>query len=414
MSPTTVKRLQEPRLVRTQVVERVDEAGFTKQIYGSLNSKYESVDLSGNTMALQVSDGRLQFQVESVEGFTVLTTILTLNTGSQDLVSTGIRLMGEIDPLVAISSQVYSTFVVFVSEENDESHAYAVIKESQLHLPKLRLGIGVVRGSLFSVLESKDDGERFSKHYFISPLTSRDSAKRLNETIEDLRCLAVCSAQLSKLLSDSNNLFSALKPGEVEISERTESYLWGLIQPEPVKLETLESWIGYIMEREASLSAMISTMRGNLIQAEFIISRIEAVFRRMNERSFSDESTCLDGEVMEYRRVPKLYEDFIVRSEALKSRLGVVMDSVRTYLSIQQQKLTLEEQKASKEQLVRLVGLQETFHKVEIFVLAVYMTEMARIIFEVVSEHEALLFTAFFIPVALVLAWAVSRILHRE
>jgi hypothetical protein len=66
MSPTTAKRLQERRLVRTQVVERVDEAGFTKQIYGSLNSKYEFVDLSGNTMALQVSDGRLQFQVESV------------------------------------------------------------------------------------------------------------------------------------------------------------------------------------------------------------------------------------------------------------------------------------------------------------------------------------------------------------
>jgi hypothetical protein len=414
MSPIKAKMLQEPRLVRTQVVERVDEAGFTKQIYGFLNSKYESVDLSGNTMALQVSDGRLQFQVESVEVFTVLTTILTLNTCSQDLVSTGIRVLNEVDPLVATSSKVYSTFIVFVSEESDESHAYAVIRESQLHLPRHRLGIGVVRGSLFSILESKDDGERFSKHYFISPLASRDSATQLNETIEDVRYIAVCSAQLSKLLSDSNNLFSALKPGEMEISERTESYLWGLMQPEPVKLETLESWIGYIMEREASLSAMISTMRSNLIQAESIISKIEAVFRRMNERSFSDEPTCLDGEVMEYRRVPKLYEDFIVRSEALKSRLGVVMDSVRTYLSIQQQKLTLEEQKASKEQLVRLVGLQETFHKVEIFVLAVYNTEMARIIFEVVAEHEALLFTAFFIPVALVLAWAVSRILHRE
>jgi hypothetical protein len=37
----------------------------------------------------------------------------------------------------------------------------------------------------------------------------------------------------------------------------------------------------------------------------------------------------------------------------------------------------LEEQKASKAKLVRLVGLQKIFHKVEIFILAVYMTEMA-------------------------------------
>ncbi|MCX6653652.1 MAG: hypothetical protein NTY03_00875, partial [Candidatus Bathyarchaeota archaeon] len=110
----------------------------------------------------------------------------------------------------------------------------------------------------------------------------------------------------------------------------------------------------------------------------------------------------------------KSYEDYIVRSEALKSRLGIVMDSVETYLSIQQQKLTLEEQKASKEQLVRLVSLQEIFHKVEIFVLAVYMTEMARIVFEVVAEHDALLFTAIFIPVALVIAIVVTRLLHHE
>jgi hypothetical protein len=52
------------------------------------------------------------------------------------------------------------------------------------------------------------------------------------------------------------------------------------MQPEPVGLETLESWLGYIMEREASLSAMISSMRVNLIEAQSIISRIEGVFRR--------------------------------------------------------------------------------------------------------------------------------------
>jgi hypothetical protein len=112
--------------------------------------------------------------------------------------------------------------------------------------------------------------------------------------------------------------------------------------------------------------------------------------------------------------IPRTYEDYLVRSESLKARLGTVMDSVRTYLSIQQQKLALEEQKASKEQLVRLVGLQEIFHKVEIFILAVYMTEMARIIFDVVAGGESGLLTAIFIPVALVVAVGVSHILHKE
>jgi dGTP triphosphohydrolase len=186
------------------------------------------------------------------------------------------------------------------------------------------------------------------------------------------------------------------------------------MKPEPVGLETLESWLGYIMEREASLSAMISAMRGNLIEARSIISRIEGVFRRLNELSFNGEPMCIEGEAIAYSRMPKIYENYLVRSEALKARLGTVMDSVRTYLSIQQQKLTLEEQKASKEQLVRLVGLQEIFHKVEIFILAVYITEMVRIIFEALAENESTLLTAIFIPVALVMAVGVTRLLHRK
>jgi hypothetical protein len=168
------------------------------------------------------------------------------------------------------------------------------------------------------------------------------------------------------------------------------------------------------MEREASLSAMISSMRGNLIEAQGTVSRIHEIFRRLNEGSFGEEPSSLEGEAGVYDKVVKTYEDYLVRSEALKARLGTVMESVRTYLSIQQQKLTLEEQKASKEQLVRLVGLQEIFHKVEIFILAVYITEMARIVFEVVAEHDALLFTAIFIPVALVIAIVVTRLLHHE
>jgi len=39
---------------------------------------------------------------------------------------------------------------------------------------------------------------------------------------------------------------------------------------------------------------------------------------------------------------------------------------------------------------------------------------MARIIFEVVAEHESTLLTAIFIPVALVIAVGVTRLLHRE
>jgi hypothetical protein len=336
--------------------------------------------------------------------------------GSDDVVSAGMRFFAEFDRLVTLPSTVFTTFVIFAPEAVDEAYASALIEAYSRELSKPIIGVSLVRGCLLSILESRSEGEEFNKYYFVSPIKSSRYTlpQSSTETMEDIKNVAIHSAKLSRLHWGSNSFFSALKPGEVEISERTETFLWNLMQPEPVGLETLESWLGYIMEREASLSAMISAMRGNLIEAQSMISRIEGVFRRLNERSFNEEPRSLEGEAMEYNRIPKTYEDYLVRSEALKARLGTVMDSVRTYLSIQQQKLTLEEQKASKEQLVRLVGLQEIFHKIEIFILAVYMTEMARIIFEVVAGNEATLFTAIFIPVALVVAVGVSRLLHRE
>ena len=261
MAPISSKNREGPLFVRLQVTERVDESEFLEKIHKALKLQYEDVGSSGNTVTQRVGAGRLQFKVEPVEGFTVLTTTLHLNAGVEDLVREGLRLLSVTDPLATIHSQAYSTFTIHVPEATDESNALAMIDESQQFLARPRLGIGVVRGCMFSILESGDDVKDFNKHYFVSPLkSSRDSDKRLSEILEDIRAITVYSAQLSQLYSKSTNLFSALKPGEVEISERTESFLWGLIQPEPVKLETLESWLGYILEREASLSAMISTL----------------------------------------------------------------------------------------------------------------------------------------------------------
>ncbi|MGD0803356.1 MAG: hypothetical protein ABSA11_04705 [Candidatus Bathyarchaeia archaeon] len=417
MTLGTSRKSRETRLIRMQVAQSFDKDAFIKQVQNAVRAKHVDAVRVGDALEFQLNGGRFRYQVEAIENFTLLTLTSRYDAGTVgEAVITGTRLFEEFDPLVTLSSPVFTTFVIFAPEVVDEAQSLALIEVYSRQLSRPRIGVGVVGGCLFSILESRDDADQFNKYYFVSLIKpSRDVVlQRFNETMEDIRTVAIHSAQLSRLYWSSNSFFSALKPGEVEISERTETYLWDLMKPEPVGLETLESWLGYIMEREASLSAMISAMRGNLIEARSIISRIEGVFRRLNELSFNGEPMCIEGEAIAYSRMPKIYENYLVRSEALKARLGTVMDSVRTYLSIQQQKLTLEEQKASKEQLVRLVGLQEIFHKVEIFILAVYITEMVRIIFEALAENESTLLTAIFIPVALVMAVGVTRLLHRK
>ncbi len=418
MIPDVMTKNQALRIIRLQVIPNIENDVFTEQIHKAISVRYGNVAKAGNALEFQVNEGQFQYKVEGFEDFTFLTSTIRYNAGpeSEGIVNVGMSFFDVFDPLVPLPSPAFTTFVIFAPEAVDEAHASALIEVYSRQLSKPKIGVGVVRGCLFSILESRGGGEQTNKYYFVSPIKSYHDTplQNFDETIEDIKTLAIHSARLSRLFRGSNSFFSALKPGEIEISERTENFLWNLMGSEPVGLETLESWLGYIMEREASLSAMIAAMRGNLIDAQSIISRIEDLFRRLNERSFNEEPTSLEGEARAYNRIPKMYEDYLVRSEALKARLGTVMDSVRTYLSIQQQKLTLEEQKASKEQLVRLVSLQEIFHKVEIFILAVYMTEMARIVFDVIAGNEATLLTAIFIPVALVMAVGISRLLHRE
>lgn len=61
--------------------------------------------------------------------------------------------------------------------------------------------------------------------------------------------------------------------------------------------------------------------------------------------------------------------------DALRIQLNTILDAVRTYLGIQQQRLSIEEQASSKDQLIRLVNLQEILHKLEILIVAVYCIE---------------------------------------
>jgi uncharacterized membrane-anchored protein len=108
------------------------------------------------------------------------------------------------------------------------------------------------------------------------------------------------------------------------------------------------------------------------------------------------------------------FSDFIERTEALTMQFNTVLDSVRTYLGIQQQKLSLSEQSSSRKQLIQLVSLQETLHKFEVLVVAFYLTEMARIVFEVVLSEYANILTVLFIPVALLSSLLLSRMLGKK
>ena len=89
-----------------------------------------------------------------------------------------------------------------------------------------------------------------------------------------------------------------------------EGYLWKLIEPEPVELETLESWLSYIMERESTVSAMTGNMKVSHMEARQIVFKVENIFKKLNERSFRDYPRNFQMEIDTYRSVASEFENY--------------------------------------------------------------------------------------------------------
>jgi len=173
------------------------------------------------------------------------------------------------------------------------------------------------------------------------------------------------------------------------------------------------SWLSYVMERESTTSAILSAIRIGHAEAREALSKAESVLSEWTEGRVGEHPTNLEQERASHRGVMWPFEKAIVRAEGLENRLMAVMEEVRTYLSLQQQKNSIEEQKASRDQLERLVNLQETLHKLEILIVAFYILEMARLVLDVVAHEYANMLSAALIPVALLASILISRALHK-
>jgi len=232
-------------------------------------------------------------------------------------------------------------------------------------------------------------------------------------------CLEVCS--LASIHGRINNLYSERRPmlSQMDASEGT-TQVWinevlaRMRKPiDEAQPSDLEESLKEITIQFSRLSTLTNSMRRDEVKAKALIREARKLFSGWNEKPFDELPLNSSVELGELEDIIAPFSDFVERTEALTAQLNTVLDSVRTYLGIQQQKLSLAEQTSSRQQLIQLVNLQETLHKLEVLVVAFYLTEMARIVFETVSESAALL-TALFIPVALLVSVLISRLLGKK
>lgn len=232
----------------------------------------------------------------------------------------------------------------------------------------------------------------------------------------DVCSLATFSGEMSRLYSERRLMFDQMEASENSTQIRINEILAQMRRPvDEIQSSDLEEMLKEITIQFSRLSTLSNTMRRDRVKAQVIIRKTKDLLKRWNERPFDDNATNSTSTIDFLEGLTAPFADFIERIEALTAQFNTVLDSVRTYLGIRQQKMSISEQTSSKEQLVQLVNLQETLHKLEVLIVAFYLTEMARIVFVSLLSPELLsadLLTAAFIPVALLLSVLLSRMLH--
>jgi len=275
---------------------------------------------------------------------------------------------------------------------------------------------GIVSGSILGTLKWVVGGSFSIAHreIVLIPYWSKVAPGTVWRLCSDVSYLAMYAGEINRLYSDRKLMFDQIDASEKGTQLRINEILAEMRRPiDEIQLEDLEKILKEITIQFSRLSTLASSMRRDHIRANNLFRGMRSLLREWNERPIGEDPTNTSAYINDFETIIAPFGDFVARTEAVMTQLNTVLDSVRTYLGIRQQKMSFAEQASSREQLVRLVNLQEILHKLEILIVAFYLTEMARMVFESLVHESANIYTVAFIPVAFLASVLLSRLLHR-
>jgi hypothetical protein len=409
-------------------IEKLKEE-IRNRILSSAN--HELVEQDEET--IKVTLGDLACDIKLCDKMGCLVLFLTISNPSEDYVSLNWR-----EDMVSYDDKIKSV-LEFLPENPLSSFSIAVALPKSSEVSNLlrdyldyakssEMGVSIVRGCVVVAPkeEHEEDPTQFIKHNMLLLPISLPPAEVEFITwglIQNIRDLALFQGRLNQYYQADKWLFPQVEPLERETLKKIEQFFYSAFmkmrrieirQAEPLTLEDLEKWLADMTERFSTLTVIEGAMQRDYVLAEECMNEIEDLLQNWEEKPFEGYPKASSVERARNRALVRPFKDCLGRTRALREQLETVLDTVRTYLSLEQQRLGVEEQKSSKEQLVRLVNLQEILHKLEILIVAFYLTEMARIVFESTLHESANLLTAAFIPFALLTSILISRSLHKK
>ncbi|MGD0802606.1 MAG: hypothetical protein ABSA11_00845 [Candidatus Bathyarchaeia archaeon] len=322
-----------------------------------------------------------------------------------------------IQPLLkSLPDNPTAAFSVYSVYTGSRDEALTTFNEYSANQAQLHTGLGVIRGCLLAMFGDSQQGEGnqvVERNLLLSPFNSVDAEAVSSRLLEDISSLASIEGEINRLYRMRQPFFKLIGSVE-EDTQKAIDEIFGNSLLNPNKLEDMEESLKVITGRFSTLSTMAGAVRRDNILVESKLDEVEDLFQRWNESEVEGYPTIFSMEMIHYKTLSKPFKDFKDRIESLKVELGTVLDTVRTRLSMNQQKLGVEEQKSSKDLLTKLVNLQEALNKLEILIVAFYITEMGGLFFEVIAHDVAPLLTVAFIPFAALTSFGLIHLMHKQ
>jgi hypothetical protein len=279
------------------------------------------------------------------------------------------------------------TLSVFVGLANSRGEALNLFQQYSEHIGCHKVAVGIVDNCLlasFRKAASETSSHFLRRELLLSPinLTSSQAKYVVSRLLADIKHLAINLGKLDKLYRLCQPYFPQIGPAEAEIQEKIEGILNRLRETEPIKVETLKSWLSDIGDRFSALSVLSGSIKRDQTTAKIYIEENKNLLSQWSEISLEGYPTNTLIETIEYNNMLKPFENFIERMDALRVQLETVSGMIRTYLGIRQQEQSSETLK-QQVKMLHAIERHESLLKgltwvVALFTITLVILEIAR------------------------------------
>lgn len=375
-----------PRWVHISVfvINQRDEAESSQKVLQCIRDKFSSKSIIADANGAEFSIDGKKCSVRLLEQSECHIFTVTIDSSNADYVSKNwendlSNYLQYADPILQmLPKNPISEFTIFIGLTDSQIDALSLLQQYSGYLGSPDKARGITRNCLVATFKKATttmDSCSAGRNFLISPFgqSTLESKFNLSNFCEDLAQSASIVGRLNNLCRSDEPFFKSITAAEQAAQGRNDDIFRNIWNLEQIELGVLKSWLGELTYMFSSLSVLTGAMRRDYAKAQAYLTEINDLLSKWKEKNFEGYSTNFSAEVMKCEALARPFKTFLDRSDALRTQIETILDTIRTYLSIRQQQQTTDILKATEknEKLLNNLTWVMTFFTIALVILEI-------------------------------------------